>query len=304
MDGVPFYYDYINSEVSRVTPNTIHSQNTGMTRFFTRYLLQKAFSVFEWKLPETWAKNYFLYTLYCWGFVAVVNTDKFGVVPQSCGLQGYDVMYQPTHAVISNPLLRGIVRPRIDKECTVIKLQPDYGSIMDMVSFYADMMSLSAETAGINLFNSKLSYVFGAGSRAGAESLKKLYDEISSGNPACFYDKSLLNDDGTKAWDLFSQNVGQNYIADKVLADMRKWELMFLSQIGIPNANTDKKERLITSEVESNDFEVKSLASIWLEELQKSCEKASEMFRIELSVDWRNKEVMIDERKPIDTGLI
>ena len=55
---------------------------------FARYLLQKAISVFEWTLPETWNKDYFLYALYCFGHLAIVNTDKFGVIPQACGLMG------------------------------------------------------------------------------------------------------------------------------------------------------------------------------------------------------------------------
>jgi hypothetical protein len=99
-------------------------------------------SVFEWQIPPTWSKDYFLYVLYCWGFMAIINTDKFGVIPQACGLQGYDVFYRPTHAVIVNPLLTGMKTPRIDKQCVLMRLQPDYGGIMDMVTYYSDMMAL------------------------------------------------------------------------------------------------------------------------------------------------------------------
>jgi hypothetical protein len=260
-----------------------------LARFFWRYLLQKALSVFKWDIPETWSKEYFLYILYCWGFVAVINTDKFGVIPQMCGLRGYDVFYRPTTAVVTNPLLNGIKELRIDTQCTLFKLQPDYGGIMDMVNYYADMMALCAETAGVNLLNSKLSYVFAAEDKTAAESFKKLYDKIASGEPATVIDKKLYRQDGTPAWQPFMQNVGQNYIVGDILSDMRKIESMFLTAIGIPNANTDKKERLITDEVNANNEETKTLCELWLEQLQQVCEKTRAMFGIKISVDWRVK---------------
>ena len=285
--GVPTYYDHINAANSIVTPSTVHVSNTGLARFFKRYLLQKAMSVFKWELPDTWASNYFLYCLYCWGYVGVINTNKYGVIPQACGLRGYDVMYQPTNAIITNPLLKGMLEPRIGTQCTVIRLQPDYGGIFDIVSFYGDMMALCAETAGTNLLNSKLSYVFGATNKQAAESFKKIYDKIASGEPAVVFDKELLNADGSIAWQPFEQNVGQNYIAGTILDDMRKWEMKFDTDIGIPNSNTDKKERLNVNEVNSNNIEVKSKCELWLDELKKSCDATNKMFGTKITVDWR-----------------
>ena len=285
--GIPYSYDYINAEVSASSPSTVHCANTKLSHYFRRYLLQKAMSLYKWKMPETWSKNYFLYVLYCWGFLAVVNTDKFGVIPQACTLTGYNVFYQPTNALITNPLLRGILEPRIGSECTLIKLQPDYGGIMDIVGYYADMLALCAESAGINLINSHLAYVFFSQNKAGAETFKKMYDKIASGDPMVVIDKSLMRDDGKSAWDTFSQDVGKNYIVDKIISDMRKIESQFDTDIGIPNANTDKRERLITDEVNANNVETVTKSALWLEQLQESCAQAREMFGIDLSVDWR-----------------
>jgi hypothetical protein len=293
--GAPVTYDYINAANSTVSPSTVHIHDTGLARFFRRYLLQKAMSVFKWTIPETWSRDYFLYVLYCWGYISVINTDKYGVIPQACGLQGYDIFYRPTTAVITNPLLSGMKSLRIDKQCTLFKLQPDYGGIMDIVNYYSDMMALCAETAGVNLLNSKLSYVFTAEDKTGAESFKKLYDKVASGEPAVVQDKKLLKADGSPAWQAFEQNVGQNYIVGDILTDMRKIESMFLTAIGIANANTDKKERLITDEVNANNEETRTLCELWLEQLQKACEKTREMFGIEISVDWRIKEQVLEK---------
>lgn len=291
MTGAPFFYDHANAMVSQVTPNTVHVKNVGLTRFFQRYLLQKAISVFKWTLPENWSRDYFLYVLYCWGYIAIVNTDKFGVIPQGCGLKGYNVFYQPRSAIIQNPLLSGTLEPVIGKQCTLLKLQPDYGGIMDLVSFYAQEMALASEAIDVNLLNSKLSYVFTASNKNAAESLKKLYDRIASGEPAVVIDKNLYNDDGSVSWEAFQQNVGQNYIAGDLLSDLRKIEAEFDTKIGIPNANTDKKERLITDEVNANNVETRNLPELWLESLQQGCKEANAMFGINISVDWRNEPV-------------
>lgn len=284
--NLPFYYDYKNARNSTVNPSTVHVRDTGLQRYFARYLLQKTISVFKWDMPKTWSKNYLLYTLYCWGYVAVINTDKFGVIPQQCTLGGFDVFYQPKFATVANPLLRGILNPVIGKQCELLRLQPDYGGVMDIVNFYADMLALSAETASTNLLNSKLAYVFASNGKAGAESFKKLYDQIASGEPAAYIDKNLYRDDGTPSWNFFNQNLKQTYIAGDILNDMRLWEMKFNNEIGIPTTNTTKKERLITDEANSAIEESRTKAQLWLDELQESCRKINNMFGIRLWVDW------------------
>ena len=68
---------------------------------------------------------------------------------------------------------------------------------------------------------------------------------------------------------------------------------MFDTDIGIPNSNTDKKERLIVDEVNSNNEETLSKCSLWLDHCKKGCDKINQMFgnylQTEISVDWRFK---------------
>lgn len=289
--GIPVYYDHINVQNSIIQPSTVHVKNTGLTYYFQRYLLQRIISVYKWKLPPEWAENYFEYVLYCWGYIAVFETDKFGVIPQACGLSGYDVMYQPTNAIITNPLLTGILQPRINKECTIIRLQPDWGGVMDIVNFFAELMALCAEGVAVNLLNSKLSYVFFAENKASAESFKKLFDNIASGEPAAVIDKDLRNEDGSLNWEMFNQDLKSTYLVPDMLSDMRKIVEMFDTKIGIPNANTDKRERLNTDEVNSNNVDTVSLADLWLTELKKCCKKTRVLFGIDIDVDYRFNEV-------------
>lgn len=286
--GAPILYDHRNAVVSAERPGTVHTIDNATYQYFRRYLMQKAMSVFRWQLPEWWSMDYFLYCLYCWGVVAVIETDRFGVIPQGCGLRGYDVQYQPTNAVIANPLLKGLTSPRIGTECVLFKLKPDFGGIMDLVGYYAEAMTLASQSMSINILNSKLSYVFTANNKAAAESFKKLYDQMAEGQPAVVQDKNLLLDDGhTPAWMPWAQDVGSNYIADRLLTDLRKLEAEFDTKIGLPSANTDKRERLISDEVNANAAETYAPSAADLERWQHECLRVSDLFGVDMWVDWR-----------------
>ena len=287
---LPKSYEFMNMYNSQVNPSTVHVNNTSLAWFFKRYLLQKLISIYEFKgIPEEWALNYFTYTLFVMGFVAIIDTKEYGVIPQHCSLRGYNVMYQPTNVVIANPLLRGSIEPRIDSECALVRMQPDYCGAWDIISYYGEMLALASETASINLVNSKLSYVFMAENQAQADSFKKLYDKIQSGDPAVFVDKNLFQENGEPNWLQFDQNLKQNYIVDEIMADMHRIINMFNTDIGIPNANYEKSERLITDEVNANNVDTMSKAVLWLESIRKGLDKANELYGLNLSVNLRFK---------------
>lgn len=286
-NSIPASYEVINLYNSSFSPSTIHVRNTGLQRYFRKYLLQKAISVFKWTLPEEWDEDYFKYTLYGLGYIAVLNTRTFGVICQGGALGGYNLYYRPSYIMVTNPLLKETITADIDKDCAIIKLQPDYSSIMDMVGYYADKMALASEALDMNLVNVKTATIFGATNKTQAESFKKMYDKLSDGDPAVFIDKQLLDDNGQPNWFPFVQNMTQQYISDKILSDMRKIEAEFDTEIGIPNANTDKAERLITDEVNANNVETATRCELWLESIKKGVDKANSMYGLSISVDWR-----------------
>lgn len=277
----------MNAANGLVNPSTVHVHGTALAYFFKRYLLQKCFYPFEWDAPDYWDMDYFQYILFPFGYIAVFNTDKFGVIPQQCTLRGYNIFYAPTHCIIQNPLINGFNEPQIGKQCVLIKLTPDYRGVWDLVDYYGDLMALCAESIGVNILNTKMAYVFGAQNKNQAESMKKMFDRVASGEPAVFVDKSLFRDDGTSNWELFQANVANTYIAGDMLIDLRKIESEFDTKIGIPNANTDKRERLITDEVNANNVETKSLIEQWYEHLSRGCSDVRDMFGVDLNVRLR-----------------
>lgn len=301
MSGFTYSYDFINLYNSSIRPSTIHTKNTGLFNYHGNYLLKKVMSVLDFEnLPETWEVNYFKYVLFGYGFLTIFNDPTFGVIPQNCTLSdSFTIFYQPKICIVTNPVMRGTKQLVVGQDCEILKLQPDYRSVIDIVSYYADLLSVASETAGVNLINSKASYIFFAGDKAVAETYKKMYDKISSGEPFAVLDKNLQSEDGSKNWDFFAQNVGQNYIVTSILDNMKTIEDQFNTKIGIPNANTQKRERLISSEVEANDIDTRSLVDVWLDTLRNDLKKINEHFGLNISVRYRydgyfNKEEVND----------
>lgn len=288
--GIPVDYTYINAANGQKNPSTIHTQNIALTKFFERYLIDDFLGQWEVKLPETWAYNYTMYTLVYFGFLAVINTDKFGVIPQHCNLYGFDVMYQPTTAQIINPLIPNAIDARIHRDTELIKLFPDFGGIYDLIQFYAEKMALLSEGIDVNIINSKLSYIIGVDNKSSAETFKKTIDKVTSGEACVVTGKELFSEDGTPMWSTFAQNLKQNYIASQQLEDLKKLKLMFDTDVGIPNANTEKKERLTDDEVNSNNVETQTKIELIADSLEESAKRVNKMFGTNISFKLKFKE--------------
>lgn len=286
MPNVPYYYDYINTLESAVQPANQNILNTQTGRFFQRYLLKKALSVFKWTLPEWWDENYFLYVLYCRGYAAVFDSGKFGVIPQECGLQGYNVFYRPTNVIIANPLL-DIKNREIGKDAVLMQLQPDYMGVLDLCGHYAEKMALASSAINQNLWNTKISIVFFAGNDAEQQSIKKAYDRMSDGDPMVVVHKNLRDENGNLKYEVFNRDVKSSYVISDLISDLRKIEAEFDTRIGVPNANTDKRERLITDEVNANNVETHILCDMWMDSIQDGIKNVKDMFGLDLKCEWR-----------------
>lgn len=311
--NTPAFYRYENTYNAYRQPSTIHASDAGLSKYFQNYLLQKAMSVYEFTIPEEWEKNYFLYTLFCWGFAAVINEPEYGIICQGGTLSGYNIYYQPTRVMITNPLFRtpndGYV---IGTDTEIIPLQPNYGSIMDIIQYYGDWMAITSSNIAVNDTNSKMATVFFTEDKSQAETYKKMYDRVASGEPMVVVGKRMLNlETGKPNWTLWNQDLSNQWLGDKLLVQLREIERMFDNDIGIPNANTDKRERMVVDEVNQNNVATMCKAAIWLETIQTGINKVIHLFPDlsgRLAVKWRfepPEEVdNSNESNPDDNGAV
>lgn len=269
----PFSYQFMNAVEGTIHPSFLHIHNTSLSRFFKQYLLQDVLSVFKFTLPDWWDADYFRYSLLGYGYVAIFKTDKFGVIPQQCNLTGYNVFYRPTKAMIANPLIGGR-ELNIGRNCEIIKVMPDYSGIANIVDYYGDLLALTWEGITTNILNSKLAYIGFAGNKADAETFKKMYDRIASGEPAVIARKKSATIADEDKFQLFTQNLQQNYIAPQMMESLRNIQSAFRAEIGIPDLSVQKKERLITAEATKTDIYTRAKSMLWLETMREGIEKA------------------------------
>lgn len=286
----PYSYEEINLQNSYEQPSAVKLCDNALTQYFKKYYYQKIISRFNFNLPEEWSEAAFNRFLFRCGFVTVFKSKEFGVICQPCTLYGYNLYYEPNQVIVANPYIPVNLRLTIGKNCELIKLQPDYGSINDIIHFYATMSAVAAQALGVNFQNSKLAFMFFTKNKAAAESYKKLYDEIQQGNPAAFYDKKLLDDRGNQSYDFFNANLSSNFIANDLISAWNKIEQQFNTMVGIPNANTDKAERLITDEVNANNEETNTLVELWQKSISDGMKKANARYGLNLSVSLKNEQ--------------
>ena len=262
-------------------PTDVHSQRTLRTQYYWDALYRKAKGCFKVKAPKTWDVDYLLYHLLLDGYVAITDT-AIGTIPIACQPKGVNYADLWTHVLVSNHTL-GEFERTIDEDCVLLTMNGlvDAHGINGMLNIYANKLAECDASIEVNLINTKTPYIFGAGDKREAESLKLMYDDISKGKPAVFIRKEDIANKDTM---YFQNQAGHNYIADKVQSEKRDIMEEFLTELGINNANTNKRERLNEAEVNSNNEELECNTAWWEYNIKEGVKKAKKMFGIELSI--------------------
>lgn len=288
-ENVPFN-DLIRNFFAK-RPKDVDGVANTSAAYYRQWLLKKILARFEFNMPSEWDLDYFLDVLFMEGHISITDT-AMGIVALRSGLTGIGIYNQPTRAIFANPVLGNFERT-IDVDCTVIKLQFDYQGVGWMINRYATLLAMCDSGIAVNLMNTKAAYVFGATSKAQAESYKKMYDDITQGKPAVF-----VNGDAINKENMFTMPAKENFISDDIQLLKRKIVNEFLTDIGINNTNLDKRERLTDDEVNANNEEVRFNIMHWYDNIQDGIRRAKRLFpEITLSCSIRDytKEVKADD---------
>ena len=129
--------------------------------------------------------------------------------------------------------------------------------------------------------------------------LKNVYMQYSGNTPFIF---------GNKQFDISNKlNVLKTdapYLIDKL--ELHKHEIWneCMTYLGINNANTDKKERLITDEVDSNNDLINYYLNCFYKTRKQACDLINEKYKLNISVEL-NKDVLklIEDNKGISREM-
>ena len=156
---------------------------------------------------------------------------------------------------------------------------------MEFMELFAYRLYETERTTDINL-NAQKTPVLIEGDTKTILTLKNVYMQYSGNIPFIF---------GNKQFDISNKlNVLKTdapYIVDKL--DVHKHQIFndALTVLGINNANTDKKERLITNEVESNEQLITYYLNCFYKKRKEACDLINEKFGLDISIEL-NKDVM------------
>ena len=274
----PLNYEQINLQAGTYFPSQVKPYNNKAFLFWSRSLFQRACSTLIIGVPKDWErhKNLLYWSLFAYGFCGVFDLSEFGKCFNPVTVNGYNFYYEPTTAILVNPAYKKAKAEfTIGKDCELLKLTPDFAGVFDIINYYAEKLASMDCAINTAIINTKFAYVVGAKNKAAAEVLKKLFDKISKGEPAVFFDKKFANDptDKEEPWQaLFRDNLKQSYIITDLLKDFQTILNNFDCEVGIPTIPYEKKERMVTSEAESRQIDAVARSIIWYDELTRTME--------------------------------
>ena len=254
--------------------------------------------------PYTWDIDALKYQLFMLGFAVVFNSKTYGVVPQPGTLSGYGLQYQPTHAIIATPYFQFDRPITIGKECELIKLTPDYTGIFDIVAKYATELreiDISLKSAARN---TRLGYTMVADSDSSARTLKNVRQKILNGDDAIIDQKLIRkkkNEEAELPWYQFDRDIKQSYIVNDLLEARRTILVDFYKEIGVRMLD-NKKERMITNEVNAQEAETFIRSEVWAETLKTSVKKVNDMFGTNLSIEINKPDIIPAEEVTNDAA--
>lgn len=169
-------------------------------------------------------------------------------------------------------------------ESVLVRNNKLYMPTHDAVVYYVNQLYDLVRTLQLNVRQLRLQTLFTADDK-NVLTVKKIIDEIDKFNWAIITDRRAGHaDEIVKAVPTGVKCLTAE-LTDRYNAVMNE----ALTYFGFNNANTDKRERLITDEANANNQLIDSCAEVMLEARKKACDEINDKFGWGWSVDFRTK---------------
>lgn len=159
------------------------------------------------------------------------------------------------------------------------------------IRLYASRLAEIERTINVNVIAQKTPIVM-LGNEKQQKGLQAFFMKFKGNMPAIYGDKNNLDLNDIKILNL---EAPERYL-NLLTAKQRIWDEA-LTFIGVNNANTDKKERLITDEVESNNEQLGMQKQIMLNSRIAACNSINSLFGLNVSVRPRKTANLVDAPK-------
>lgn len=251
--------------------------------YYTR-LKEIAINQFEWlNLPPTCDARFMELVLFEYGYCLFFRHNvNLAYLTLQCTLQGPLNIYRI-------PIMRraysitGFSQECSDQDSVIIWNNYLRQPTATTMYLYAERLTNIQRTIDVNINAQKTPNLL-TGSQAQQKTLKALYSQWQGNEPVIFGDKNLtetpivcLKTDAPQAYPTLMD------------AKERIWNEA-MTYLGIDNANTSKRERLITDEVESNNGQLMMNRYIRLNTRKEACRWINDLFALNVDVRYRKME--------------
>lgn len=293
----------------RYRNNPAENDEIILQSMYERILGELAMNRFKWTgFPDTVNQRFLEYQLHTNGLIVVfrdTGTNKRPGTDAIMALRGSPsgqrtMMDDPVSYTLTGPGMGEHFQGVVLSARRCVPIWPNYfrTTDWDIIETYSRKLAKIDRTLEINMDNARRTRVliYDENTRLAAENLNR---EIDSGAPAVRvkYDPSAL----VTSFDL---GVEPKTLESLSVLRGRLWsEAMGL--LGINNANQDKKERLVESEVSANDDQVDNMRFVNLNARQQACYQMRKMFPDELGKVWVEfrSDALAREREIIESQL-
>lgn len=263
--------------------------NRTYLQYYNR-LLELAINMYEWKnLPDTVDERFLELTLFSDGMAVYFRDDILGDLCLQCMIGGQLDVYRipidrTAYATNGYQMLLN------NQNSVIIFNNYTHTNSMLDVEMYARRLYEIERTIDVNVKAQKTPIIVRATENQRL-TMKNLYMQYDGNEPFIFGDNNLDMD----AIKVLSTNAP--YVADKLNILKRQIWNEALTYIGIENSNTEKKERLVSDEVNSNLGGVAAQRFCRLNARRKAADQINKMFGLNIEVDFREevKEMFRDD---------
>ena len=257
------------------------------TYFNYLYQLKRiATSIFEWvNLPPSMNAEYLEKCLYYFGSATFLYDEKFGYINTNCTSGGqiniygypnafhcYSYGYQQFRILYTG--LKNQEKLKDTKQCVLVMNNIDREPTQPQIEMYAYRLYEAQRSADVNVKAQKTPVMI-LGDDKQRLTLENLYLQYDGNQPFIFGDKNSVTKDA-----LQSIRTEAPYVADKLMDYKKEIWNEALTFLGINNLQTNKKERLIIDEANSNNEAINLNLEAMLAPRQKACKQFNELFNL------------------------
>lgn len=237
-------------------------------------------SMFEWvNLPQSMNQRFLEMCLYYNGQGALLYSDEYGYINTMACDGGYINIYGlPTEVTCYSyrfnerrSLYTVDTGEEKGKECILVMNNYERIPTSASISLFAYRLSEAQRTADTNIKSLRTPILITTDQKQ-YFTLKKMYEEFDGNTPAIFADKNLISPDALKAIKTDSP-----VLLNDIMEYKREIWNEFLTFMGLQNLS-EKKERLISNEVDSNNELINMNLQALLIPRKEACRQFNEKY--------------------------